>query len=34
MKGVWVYAFFVLLNAILLGIVLAACLSKAIMPRL
>jgi hypothetical protein len=34
MKGVWVYALFVLLNAILLGLVLAACMSKAIMPRL
>ena len=34
MKPVWVYAFFIVLNAILLGIVLAACLSKAIMPRL
>ena len=33
MKPVWVYAFFVLLNAVLLGLVLAACVSKAIMPR-
>jgi hypothetical protein len=34
MKPVWLYAIFVLLNAILLGLVLAACMSKAIMPRL
>jgi hypothetical protein len=34
MKPYLAYAFFVVLNAILLGIVLAACMSKAIMPRL
>ncbi len=33
MRPYLVYAFFVLLNAILLGIVLAACMSKAIIPR-
>jgi len=34
MKAWLVYAFLVVLNAILLGLVLAACMSKAIMPRL
>jgi hypothetical protein len=33
MRPMWVYAFFVLLNAALLALVLAACVSRAIMPR-
>lgn len=33
MKAWLAYAFFVLLNAFLLGLVLAACVEKAIRPK-